>query len=107
VFKRAKGQLQKGKAGTLDPALATEPAEQKLLQSLSAMEKVWPNLLKQKSYQEAFTEMAKLNQPLADLFEQVKILDDDPKIASNRLALLHSVFTHFSHLLDFSKIQSK
>ncbi|MDN3506903.1 MAG: glycine--tRNA ligase subunit beta [Simkaniaceae bacterium] len=107
VYKRAKGQLQKGKAGTLDPALLTDPAEKDLHSTLLAMEKTWPNLLKQKSYEEAFTEMAKFQKPLANLFDTVKILADDPAIQGNRLALLNEVFTHFAQLLDFSKIQSK
>jgi len=107
VYKRAKGQLQKGKAGSLDPALFAEPAEKELHTALLAMEKTWPNLLKQKNYAQAFDEMAKLQKPLASLFDTVKILADDPKIAANRLALLHAVFTHFAELLDFSKIQSK
>ncbi len=105
VYKRAKGQLEKGKAGIFDPARATEPAEKELTAALSAMEKSWANLLKQKKYAEAFTEMAKLQNPLAHLFDTVKILAEDPALQANRLALLHRVFAHFEELLDFSKIQ--
>ncbi|MBS0630178.1 MAG: glycine--tRNA ligase subunit beta [Verrucomicrobia bacterium] len=107
VYKRAKGQLEKGKAGTFDPALANEPAEKNLVQALTHLEKQWHQLLKQKNYAGAFHEMAKLQQPLADLFDNVKILSDDPQIRNNRLSLLHKVFSHFEELLDFSKIQGK
>lgn len=107
VYKRAKGQLEKGTPGTFDPALATEPAEKNLVHALTHLEKQWHNLIKQKNYAQAFHEMAKLQQPLADLFDNVKILCDDLKIRNNRLSLLHKVFAHFEELLDFSKIQAK
>lgn len=107
VYKRAKGQLEKSTSGSFDPALATEPAEKNLLHALTSLEKKWHNLLKQKSYAEAFEEMAKLQPPLAELFDTVKILCDDPKLRANRLSLLHKVFAHFEELLDFSKIQGK
>jgi len=107
VYKRAKGQLQKEKPGIFDPALATEPAEKNLTHALEHLEKHWHNLIKQKSYAEAFLEMAKLQQPLADLFDNVKILCEDLKTRNNRLSLLHKVFSHFEELLDFSKIQGK
>ncbi len=105
VYKRAKGQLEKSKAGIFDPALAQEPAEKALVAALASLEKHWHNILKQKQYAQAFEEMAKLQTPLANLFDQVKILADEPNIRENRLALLHKVFAHFQELLDFSKIQ--
>lgn len=107
VYKRAKGQLEKGSSGTFDPALAQEPAEKELTRALTNMQSTLPQLLKQKKYQEAFSEMAKLQQPLAHLFDTVKILDDDPDIRTNRLSLLHLVFSHFNELLDFGKIQTR
>lgn len=107
VYKRAKGQLEKGTPGMFDPSLATEPAEKGLVHALTHLERGWHNLIKQKSYAEAFNEMAKLQKPLADLFDNVKILCDDPALRNNRLSLLHKVFAHFEELLDFSKIQGK
>lgn len=107
VYKRAKGQLEKGTGGTFNPTLATEPAEKNLAQALTHLEKNWHSLIKQKNYQAAFEEMAKLQQPLAELFDNVKILCEDPNLRNNRLSLLHKVFAHFEELLDFSKIQGK
>ncbi|NGX37027.1 MAG: Glycine--tRNA ligase alpha subunit [Chlamydiae bacterium] len=104
VYKRAKGQLEKSKPTALDPSLAKEPAEKELISALHTLEKPWHNFLKQKQYAEAFEEMAKLQHPLAHLFDTVKILADDPKQRENRLALLHKVFSLFEELLDFSKI---
>ncbi len=105
VYKRAKGQLEGEKATSFNPALATEEAEKELVTALAQMEKRWKGLLAEKAYDKAFEEMAKLQRPLARLFDEVKILTDDPSLRNNRIALLHRVFSHFVELLDFSKIK--
>ncbi len=58
-----------------------------------------------RKYLEAFRMIAKLQPPLAKLFDTVKILADDPELRDNRIALLQKVFAPFQELLDFSKIQ--
>ncbi len=105
VYKRAKGQLEKEVPSSFNPALAKEPAELALLRALSHMEKQWKGILAEKQYARAFEEMAKLQSPLATLFDTVKILSDDPALRANRIALLHKVFAHFVTLLDFNKIK--
>ncbi|MCB1080761.1 MAG: glycine--tRNA ligase subunit beta [Chlamydiia bacterium] len=106
VYKRAKGQIGKEKKQTLKPNLFQEPAEKTLYESLSSLEKPLKAVLSQKNYQGAFEHLAKLQPPLATLFDEVKILSDEPQIRSNRIALLQEVFSHFSLLLDFGKIQN-
>ncbi len=69
------------------------------------MHEKWHSLLSEKRYTAAYELLAKLQPPLADLFDHVKILADDPKLRANRLALLQKVFGYFSTLLDFSQIQ--
>lgn len=107
VYKRAKGQLEKKASLSFDPSIAKEPAEKQLVHALDLLERSWKNLLLQKQYTHAFEEMAKLQPPLAHLFDTVKILADDPTLQRNRIALLQRVFARFEELLDFSKIQSK
>ncbi|MGZ3633379.1 MAG: hypothetical protein ACXWM7_03520, partial [Parachlamydiaceae bacterium] len=60
-----------------------------------------------KEYDQAYQLIAALQAPLATLFEQVKILDNNPALQANRIALLQRVFERFSQLLDFSKIQQQ
>jgi glycyl-tRNA synthetase len=105
VYKRAKGQLEKPATTTFVPSLATEPAEQELMQALDLLHKHWKGALKEQKYLDAFRMIAKLQAPLAKLFDKVKILADDPKLRDNRIALLQKVFRYFQELLDFSKIQ--
>ncbi|NGX50332.1 MAG: Glycine--tRNA ligase beta subunit [Chlamydiae bacterium] len=106
VYKRAKGQIGKEKKHSLKPSLFKEPAEQNLYDSLSSLKKPFNALLLEKNYQSAFEQLAKLQTPLSLLFDEVKILSDEQALRSNRIALLQEVFSHFSQLLDFGKIQN-
>ncbi len=105
VYKRAKGQLAHKVQAVFNPSLATEPSEKHLLKALDTVHEKWAALLTEKRYAGAYELLSKLQAPLADLFDNVKILADDPKIRENRLALLQKVFGYFSTLLDFSQIQ--
>lgn len=105
VYKRAKGQLEKTVPVVFDPSLAREPAEKELVRALAVLEKEWKGLLADRNYARALKEMAKLQLPLANLFDNVLILAEDPKVRDNRIALLQKVFSYFVQLLDFSKIQ--
>lgn len=104
VYKRAKGQLAQGEAGTLDQELLKEEAEKELYQTLKQMEKSFAEAVQYKRYDEAYDMVANIQPSLSRLFEDVKILDDDEKVRKNRLALLKGVFGLFDQLLDFSKI---
>lgn len=104
VFKRAKGQLN-AESHAFSSELLTEKAEQDLDKALSHSSNPFAHAIEAKDYDTAYQMIAELQPPLASLFEQVKILDDDLKLRNNRLALLQRVFGRFSKLLDFSKIQ--
>ncbi len=106
VFKRAKGQLEKGTPSQLDPKLFDQDEEKKLFDVLEAIKTPWTHSLKKRDYESVFKLLASLQDPLAALFDHVKILADDPKVQQNRLALLKEVFTLFATLLDFNKIQA-
>lgn len=105
VYKRARGQLEKPASVPFDASLAHEPAERALLSALQEIEKALPDALSERNYLRAFQLIAKLQAPLAKLFDTVKILADEPNLRANRIALLQKVFHHFETLLDFSKIQ--
>jgi glycyl-tRNA synthetase len=105
VYKRAKGQLEKPATASFQPSLAIEPAEKELMHALDILQKHWKGTIKEHKYFEAFRMIAKLQAPLAKLFDSVKILADDTHLRDNRIALLQKVFAPFQELLDFSKIQ--
>lgn len=105
VYKRAKGQIEKGKGAPFDLGLVKTQEERKLAEALSIVDHELSPLLQKKAYEQAFNVIAKLQHPLGALFDSVKILDEDPRIQANRIGLLQRVFAHFDALLDFGKIQ--
>lgn len=107
VYKRAKGQLNGHRSGAISPQWLVEPAEQKLNSLLNTQQQAFKEALSRRDYNQAYALIATIQPALADLFEQVKILADDPQIRENRLALLKRVFDLFDEMLDFSKIQEK
>src|SRR3989338_6607479 len=106
VYKRAKGILEKPLNIPFNPSLATERAEQELFSVLSQLETEWASLLAAHDYACAFEKMATLHKPLARLFEEVRILCEDPVLRDNRIVLLQKVFGLCNQLLDFSKIET-
>ncbi|MCK4934292.1 MAG: glycine--tRNA ligase subunit beta, partial [Simkaniaceae bacterium] len=105
VYKRAKGQASPASPKTLNPSLFKTPEEKNLYSQMVDMKKEWDQSIEQKNYHASFTLLAKLQEPLANLFDNVKILADDEEIKNNRIALLSHVLAHFTPLCDFDKIQ--
>ncbi len=55
-------------------------------------------------YQKVFTILATLYEPLNQFFEGVMVMDSNPKVRENRLALMKQVCELFNPYGDFSKI---
>lgn len=107
VYKRAKGQLEQGENNVkFHEERLAEAAEKSLFSILSKQNKPFHDALGKKKYNEAYSLIATIQPPLAELFDNVKILADDPKLRENRLALLQSVFGLFGQILDFSMIKA-
>jgi glycyl-tRNA synthetase len=107
VYKRAKGQLNGHHAINVVQERLVEPAEQQLNTLLNHQQEAFQEALAKRDYNRAYALIATIQPALADLFDQVKILADDPAIRENRLALLRRVFNLFGEILDFSRIQEK
>lgn len=107
VYKRAKGQLNNHQSQGIIVSLLKEEAEIHLYTTLSGIQTQFQQALSAHNYDQAYELVAQIQPSLAKLFDEVKILDDNPELRNNRLALLQEVFTLFSQLLDFSKIVQK
>ncbi|CRX39457.1 glycine--tRNA ligase subunit beta [Estrella lausannensis] len=105
VYKRVKGQLTSQKSINFSEALLEERAEIALHKLLQTTEEPFHSAVSSGRYDEAYRMIAEIQPALATLFDEVKIMAEDPKIQGNRLALLQLVFDRFSKLLDFSKIR--
>lgn len=106
VYKRAKGQIGSAQSLAFTPSLLKENAERSLDSQLNTAEQTFMQAIEHKQYDQAYGLIAQIQPALATLFDEVKILADDPAIRDNRIALLQRVFSLFGQLLDFSKIQS-
>jgi glycyl-tRNA synthetase len=105
VYKRAKGQLNGDKNVKISEELLVEPAEKNFYSALNKQNKPFQEALDKRQYNDAYSLIATIQPPLADLFDNVKILADDQNLRVNRLALLQRVFDLFGQILDFSKIK--
>ena len=104
VYKRAKGQIQGQPSKAFERDLLQAPEEKALAKALDQLESELQERIAKRSYFEAYQKMATLQPLLAQLFDHVKVLVDDPQLRANRIALLQRVFALFNQLLDFDKI---
>ncbi len=107
VYKRAKGQIDSMEMQTLTEDLLQEKAEKDLYKLYQATHQQFKQEISNYDYDKAYKLVAEIQPALGTLFDQVRILADDPKIRNNRIALLQNVFGLFEQLLDFSKIREK
>jgi glycyl-tRNA synthetase len=107
VYKRAKGQIADAPQQQVNPAQLRESSEKALHKGLLDIHSAFDKSLAAGQYIEAYELVAKLQEPLNQLFEQVKILDDDLSVRNNRIGLLQEVFALFHQLVDFDKLQVK
>lgn len=104
VYKRARGQLANQSVAPLVPELLKEPSEVELYSQLCEIEPLFSDSIRKHDYIAAYAHIAAIQPGIAKLFDEVKILADDPTIRNNRLALLKKLFDLFEMLVDFSCI---
>ncbi len=95
--KRVYNILSKTNTGTINEDLLTESSEKELLAAAGRVR----GKLSDTGYRALF----ELEKPINTFFDDVLVMDKDPKIKENRLALLSSVKETFDALGDFSKIR--
>lgn len=95
----------------INPSLFQDPTEVHLHQAILEIQKAFHSDLidrretKGRHWNEAFSLLKQLQAPLNQLFDKVKIIDDNSAIRNNRLALLQEIWDLCEELIDFSKIQ--
>jgi glycyl-tRNA synthetase beta chain len=94
--KRVYNILSKVQPGDVHESLLTEPSEKNLLSTARAVHA--------EVKEGEFNALFKLEQPINSFFDNVLVMDKNPAIKDNRLALLLSVKMIFDNLGDFSKI---
>ncbi len=107
AFKRVANILKSSAAeGTaFDPALAADPAERALHDRWRDVSARVRPLVERKDYGAALAALADLRVPVDRLFDAVLVMDPDPMVRANRLALLALVGAAFSGIADFKLLQ--
>ena len=107
--KRIRNILRKAKttiADTYKTDLLQDPAEQALASAISALETKVDPLFDTRDYTGALCELAALQAPVDAFFNDVMVMDEEPSLRDNRLALLNGLSELFLRVADISKLQS-
>jgi glycyl-tRNA synthetase beta chain len=110
AFKRIKNILrqaeEKQEGQSITPENLIEPAEQHLYAEVVRVAPQVEALRAQQKYPEALERIATLRPAIDSFFDQVMVLAPEAHLRKNRLALIASVLSDFSHIADFSEIVS-
>ncbi len=107
VFRRAKGQIANADRYSVEISRFTTNQEKNLYDCLTRIDPKLEKCIASNQYDLIFSLLTELQEPIAHLFDHVKILDSDEKIRTNRIALLQEVFDRFQGIIDLDKLQIK
>jgi glycyl-tRNA synthetase beta chain len=110
AFKRIKNVLTQAKQegvnvdSRFDEKCMPEDAERALAVETERISPIVRRLTDEDRYANALVEISKLRPYVDNFFEKVMVMDKDPSLRRNRLALLAALLKNFSTIADFSEI---
>lgn len=104
TFKRVANIVPPGFEGRADAALCTEEVEQNLVRAAEAVRADVDACLWEHDYLKALLRIAELRPVVDRFFDGVLVMTEDPKVRSNRLALLAAVQALFTNIADFRQL---
>lgn len=90
---------------SLNENLLAEPAEKNLAAVLKENNDKIINYFADSNYTEALSQLASLQQPVDQFFDDVLVMSDDESLQNNRLALLNNLRNLFLKIADISLLQ--
>jgi glycyl-tRNA synthetase beta chain len=107
--KRIANLLRKSAGGdagstTIDPARLKFDAERLLFTGLQGVMQSVPHQVAAGRYAEAFAALAQLRPAVDTFFEEVMVMDPDPDLRANRLAILGTLRELFTGIADLSRL---
>jgi glycyl-tRNA synthetase beta chain len=81
-----------------------EEAEVRLFDAMRSMRSAVSTATEQREYANALGRLAQLRPAIDAFFDQVMVMDEDPKLRANRLALLAQLHGLFSGVADLSRL---
>ena len=100
ILRKAGGQP----ADAVNVALLRLPAEQRLFDCLSPLRGTVSAATARRDYAGALTELAGLRPAVDAFFDEVMVMDEDPRLRANRLALLRQMRELFAGVADLSRL---
>jgi len=98
---RKAGELQRT---DVDVESLKDPAEVRLFDAMRSLQEAVASALAQREYANALGRLAQLRPPVDAFFEQVMVMDEDPRLRANRLALLAQLHGLFIGIADLSRL---
>ncbi|GGO66821.1 glycine--tRNA ligase subunit beta [Bowmanella pacifica] len=86
----------------VDAALLKESSEQALLTQLESVKGQIQQSMQRLDYKQTLVTLATLRESIDKFFDEVMVMDEDPAVRSNRLALLNELRTLFMGVADIS-----
>ena len=97
-------QADGGGAGKVDNALLQADAERALHEQVDALAGAVAPLVAERRYREALEKLAGLREVVDRFFDEVLVMDPDPAVRANRLALLARLRALFADIADVSRL---
>ena len=88
----------------VDVECLRDPAEVRLFDAMRSLHEAVATALAQREYANALGRLAQLRPPVDAFFEQVMVMDEDPRLRANRLALLAQLHGLFIGIADLSRL---
>ena len=103
AFKRVVN-IVKDHSGSVSDEHFIEDAENQLHNSLLDVRKRAETKILEKNYLDSLLQMKELKDPVDNFFDNVMVMDKDPRIKENRLSMLAEIKNLFFKIADFSKL---
>jgi glycyl-tRNA synthetase beta chain len=98
---RKAGEMQRAE---VDVETLKESAEIRLFDAMRSLRDAVTTALAQREYANALGRLAQLRPPVDAFFDQVMVMDEDPRLRANRLALLAQLHGLFIGIADLSRL---
>jgi len=104
AFKRIGNIIKEGTDALVDPSLFQDAAEGALYQAFHDVKIRAGAAIERGDWLDALTSIASLRGPVDGFFDKVMVMAEDPRVRTNRLALLTVIDRMLGKIADFSRI---
>lgn len=107
AFNRVSNLAEGAETDKIDKALLLEDVEKELYDNFKDVDSKISDLMDQKEYTKSLDAFASLKPAVDNFFDNVMVMSDNPKLRTNRLALLKNISDSMLKVCDLTKIVYK